>query len=1442
MNIVTPKPAGSYWSDDQWEAIALSGGNMLVAAAAGSGKTAVLVERIIRKITSADHPVDIQRLMVATFTKAAATEMRQRIREALEEALGRDGENGRVQRQLAMLGRATIMTLHSFCMEVIQRYYTVIPLDPGFRIASEHEARLLRQEVLEELFEDQYGAEELAPSAFSELAEWFGGERGDEALLRLTLRLYDFSRSHPWPDYWLRSMAMSFEETNEQTLEDSVWIQSIRQDTLLTLDGILNLLMQAKALSLSPGGPAPYVATLEEDLNLVLGLRESVEHGSWSSLYDVFQSAVFGKLKAVRKEQADPAVQEKVKSYRDEAKKALTGLRQQLFGRPASAFAEELRQAAPLMKELAELVIRFGQRYSAEKAARGWLDFSDLEHYCLRILLHPGSTPLNILPSDAALEYQAQFEEVLLDEYQDTNSVQETIIELISRGDRGNRFMVGDVKQSIYRFRLAEPGLFLSKYRSYGGDFDGEGRRIDLAQNFRSRREVVGAVNMLFRQIMNAAVAEIDYDRRAELVYGDLFPAHEQGLPQYGPELLLIDRSGSLSGTGTGVASSAQSSAVSSEDADNGGAGEDGGNEEESAAELEAVQLEARAIAARIRGLLGEGGAPLMVYDKNLKASRPAVYGDIVILLRATSVWAPLFIQELQMEGIPASGELSQGYFQASEVEILLSLLQIIDNPRQDIPLVSVLRSPIVGLDEEQLARLRLGDKAGSFYEAMTAWYSQIQARGQAADGNKASDGEDSQAADDSQIAEDGQAAAAPDIVDALDSQSSDESGKSGKTAGTRPLEAEDLDELLYNRLENFLSRLDRWREIAREGKLGFLIWSILEESLYLDWVGGLPGGPQRQANLNALYGRAVQFERTSASPGLFGFLRFIEKLKENGGDFGAPASGGQEQESVQIMTIHKSKGLEFPVVFVAGLSKLFNKQDLNTPFLVHKELGFGPKFIDAATRASYPTLPNLAIRGRSRLELIAEEMRILYVALTRPKDKLIMVSAVKDLKQSAAAWSQSLSSPGEVLPDYLLARARSFMDWIGPALIRHPSAGLLRELAGEGALSPSPGLRLLEHREDSPDWHITVLPAQEIALAAAVGRESSLLPAGRGSEAVKRLLAGHLPASEDRQRAEGGIGSEVEQRLSWEYPHATASRVAAKTSVTELKSLLTSEREPAAVSALEAESIRRERSSGENEFEFQLHLRRPKFMERRALSPTERGTAYHTVMQHLPLENRSSVPAAALVESTLAKLAERRILAPEVIAELDASVITAFLDGPLGKLLQHASWIKRELPFTYAMPAGEAFPHFSPALEEIDEETAAKQNAKWSLQPVEQQGSRQDPQQGVRQDEPRNRLQEVQQGSRQELVRENRIKRELAGETVLVQGIVDCLFFVDGKQILLDYKSDRVLEPKGGLEPLKERYRIQLELYSKAIEEITGLPVAEKWLYFFDAGEAVRV
>ncbi|WP_211745497.1 helicase-exonuclease AddAB subunit AddA [Paenibacillus sp. Marseille-Q4541] len=1367
-----PKPEGSFWSDDQWKAIASAGEDMLVAAAAGSGKTAVLVERIIRKISDENAGFSVDRLLVATFTKAAASEMRERIRDALETALEEQPESDHLRRQLSLLGRASITTLHSFCMEIIRRYYQQIPLDPGFRILNEYEAELMRQELLMDLFEQKY-SEEGEGSTFRRLVDWFSGERNDDAMYRLVQKLYDFSRSHSWPSYWLDEMAASFRVNSVEELSQSAWVKSIMRDAELALGGAVRLLEQALDIAKEPEGPAAYAETFSSDLEMVQELLTRVKSGAWDELYDIFHQSQFGKLKAVRKGQADPALQERAKERREAAKKTVTELKTAMFGRAPEQFLEEMQKAAPLMEELSSVVNRFADIFAEEKKARGVVDFSDLEHYALHILRHSDSTPEKSLPSDAAIEYQQQFDEVLLDEYQDTNTVQEDIVSLISRKGPGNRFMVGDVKQSIYRFRLAEPGLFLDKYRRYDAEGEGEGLRIDLARNFRSRLEVVDAVNMLFRQIMNAGVAEIEYDDAAALSYGASFPEiPEDG--RYTPELVLIDRAGA----GTPEQAEAE--------------GEDGAaSEEMEQLEMETAELEARVIASRIHEMVGNTGTPLPVYDKNTKEMRPARYGDIVILLRSAQLWTPLIMEQLKREGIPVIGDQNKGFFQATEIEIMLSLLQVVDNPQQDIPLASVLRSPIVGLDEEELAVIRLAGKQLSFYDAMrkTIEDSRMETDQVTKPSGVSNIDQDAEQFEAQMALELGlrEASATMEVMELggitlHDGVTSDEHTDA---PGTLEFKAN-----LLRKLSAFSDLLEEWRSEARRGSLSELIWRIYRDTGYLDWVSGLPGGVQRSRNLKALYDRAKQYENSTANRGLFRFLTFIARLRDNGGDLGAVGIAADTEGSVRIMTIHRSKGLEFPIVFVAGMSKMFNQQDLNAPFMMHKELGFGPRFVDEENRVSYPTLASLAIRRRAHAELLAEEMRVLYVALTRPKEKMILIGTVKDVVQKAMNWSQIKNHHALLLPETLLASGRSYLDWVGPALFRHPDAWHLRALASLGDEEDMSSSSSDSFSQDQSRWRISVLSGESVSsLNFAVSEVSDEVNEDRQyfTKALMDMQRVQTPSTQE----DDSIKTEIDGVLSWSYPYMASAQTAASTSVTEMKALLAMQEHPP-LGLLEQKAFQEEQGRLAVDDEFTLHLRRPKFMEESTITGTERGTVYHTVMQHVPAEAGLTV---SMVQDTLASLVERHILLPYQAEAIDAVQIARFFESEPGIALAEAEktgWVRREMPFSYGLPADETLLDFH------------------SADVLEEEGRM-----------------------------ESSILHE---ETVLIQGIVDCLFEVNGKRILLDYKTDKVLEHRGGIETLAKGYQFQLDLYARALHDILGYEIDEKWLYFFDADTAVKL
>ncbi|WP_050979762.1 helicase-exonuclease AddAB subunit AddA [Fictibacillus macauensis] len=1242
------KPTGSQWTDDQWKAIQTHGEDILVAAAAGSGKTAVLVERIITMIRN--EQADVDRLLIVTFTNAAAAEMRKRIGEAIEKELHQRPASLHLRRQLSLLNKASISTLHSFCIEVLRKYYYLIDLDPSFRIANETEVELIRQEVLEELFEEHYGKEN--NEAFIALVDAYTSDRNDLDLQELVLKLYDFSRSHPAPDRWLLEMAAQYNVPN-QTIDELPWTKELLHDTVTVLEGARQALQRGLQVTSLPGGPQPYAQTLQEDQAYVEALLNGAQQ-SWDHLYNAFQSGGFQTIKQARGKEIDAVLKEQVKRMRDSVKKKVTDLKEELFSRNPVSYMLHIEEMAPIITSLVSLVQQFSERFLKEKQERGLVDFSDLEHFCLEVLMAPDSTIEHPQPTEAALDYQSRFVEVLVDEYQDTNLVQETLVKLVSKrtSEQKNLFMVGDVKQSIYRFRLAEPGLFLAKYKAFSKADQGNGVRIDLSKNFRSRQEVLHATNFIFKQVMNEEVGEIQYDEAAALDFGATYyptSAHQEA------EVLLINKA----------------TTVYNDD------GEDTGETEKS--DHETVILEARVMAERIKQMIGKEHEPHMIFDSKRGEMRPVQYKDIVILMRATSAWAPVIMEEFKRQGIPTYAELSSGYFEAVEVGVMLSLLKMIDNPLQDIPVASVLRSPIVGLNGEEMAAVRLAQQKSSYFEAMNAY------------------------------------------------------------CDLHP------DDDLTKKLAYFLRMLKGFRAAAREGSLADLIWQIYRETGYFDFVGGLPGGKQRQANLRALYDRANQYETTSFR-GLFRFLRFIERMQDKGKDLGAARALGEQEDVVRIMTIHKSKGLEFPVVFVAGLNKKFNTQDLSQSVLLHKELGLGTKYINPKLRISYPTIMQLAISRRMKMELLAEEMRVLYVALTRAKEKLVLVGTFDHVAKTVAQWAESIDQEEWLLPAYERMQAKSYFDWIGRAVIRHRDSNALHQLLdfpvhGRG-----------EVYVDASKWQIKTLEASHYD-------EDGSQEQARQEERLA-AIARYEEVDEQSPHKET-----IESILNWRYAHHDATVTMSKQSVSELKKQYQPNDEYSG--QVLAKSFRSELAE------------RPKFMQAKQMTAAERGTAMHLVMQHLPLQQAMTEER---LKEWLLHMVERELLTSEQAATIDVTAIMTFLQTGIGKRLQQGT-VMRELPFSLGISAQEAFAHW-------------KGNAT---------------------------------------------------ERVLIQGVIDCLLVEEDGYVLIDYKSDGITGRfidgfEGAKDTLLQRYRVQLHLYSIAIERILGKPVKACFLYFFDGGHLVEV
>ncbi|ELK45250.1 UNVERIFIED_CONTAM: helicase-exonuclease AddAB subunit AddA [Halobacillus marinus] len=1150
------------WTKEQERAIYTHGSDILVSAAAGSGKTAVLVERIIQKLLHAERPVDIDSLLVVTFTNAAAQEMRNRVGQALAKALEANPGSNHLKKQLALLQNASISTLHSFCMDVVRRYAYMLDLDPGFRIADTVEADMIQQEVLEELFEEWYGKEGEEQDKFFDIVERFSSDRSDLDMETLILDLYTFATQNPWPEEWLDDMVRMYDVKNVESEADLPWLELLKQEVVSQLKAMEEEALLLVELTREPDGPSAYGETADTDLELIQHAKGALAH-SWEEMQRFMSDQKFVALSR-KKMDCDPAKKEKAKKVRDRYKKRWNDLRDEWFSRTLDSYLKDMQALYPVMEQLAVIVKDFKAGYEQRKKEQALVDFSDLEHYCLNILLHEEASPDRLVASSVAESFQRQYTEVLIDEYQDTNLVQETLLRLLTEGDEaGHLFMVGDVKQSIYRFRHAEPALFLNKYKKYGTE-ESEGERIDLARNFRSRKEVLDATNYIFRQVLDEEVGEMEYEKDAELIYSNAI-YDELTADDADAELFLIDRE---SQEGDGV-------------------------EDEGYKDLEKAQLEARAYGKMIRKWLGyDGDEPLQVVDKESGTKRPIQYRDIVILMRSMT-WAPTIVDELKQQGIPIYAELSTGYFEAIEIKVMLSLLKVIDNPMQDIPLASVLKSPLVGLNEDDLARIRLAKKRSTYYEALKAYVEK------------------------------------------------DELGR---------------------KIDAFMTQLKRFREQARQGALSELIWAVFRETGYYDFVGGIPGGRQRQANLRALYDRARSYETTSFR-GLFRFLRFIERMEERGDDLGAAKALGEQEDVVRIMTIHKSKGLEFPVVILGAMDKQFNMMDLKNRYLLHKDYGFGSRYIDPAKRIMYPTLAYHALKEAKRRELLAEEMRVLYVALTRAKEKLVMVGNVASFEKKQTKWQEFTEVKGWTLPPHERLAAKSYLDWVGPALIRHDAAD---ELRGEVGVSTAD-----EIRYDNSQWRVQIAHGSEFSELDEVKEQRD--------EVLKKAVEEWQPVAMEES------GDNLTERLNFVYPHEKAAYTRAKQTVTEIK---------------------RQRETLDEYSSDQLLVpyrppivKRPRFMqEEQTLTAAERGTAMHAVMQHLPL---TKVWTPLQVEEYTEKLVDKEILRREEAEAVDFAAIADFFQTDVGAFLLQAESVEREVPFSLTLPAGEVYKEWDAGAEE---------------------------------------------------------------------------------------------------------------------------------------------
>lgn len=885
------------WTKEQEKVINLRNRSLLVSAAAGSGKTAVLVQRIISMVTDETDPLDIDRLLVVTFTSAAAAEMRERVGAAIENALEQDPYNQHLQRQLTLVHNAQITTIDSFCIRILRDHFHKIDLEPGFRIADEGELKLLREDVCEAVLEDFY---QKADPEFLRFADSYSGAKNDLQIKEMILKLYNYAESYPWPKEWLETCVQQYEAANEAELEEKSWIRDFLSYLNVRVEDLITAQEKLLELTQELDGPYMYEASIADDLRQLENLRKCEHFSQWQAAISAIDFKNIGRS---GKYEGSVAKKDAVMSGRKRMKDQIDKWKKTIFATMLEVQLERLTQTSKMVRMLVTLTQAFSDRFQEEKQKKNMLDFSDVEHNALRVLVDSETKEL----TETALEYQQQYREVMIDEYQDSNYVQETLLTAVSGVKNGNEnlFMVGDVKQSIYRFRLARPELFMDKYHRFSTEESSQ-QRIDLHRNFRSRREVVEAVNDIFYPLMEKDLGNVAYDAEAALYAGAVYPDYENA-DCCKPELLLVPS-------------------------------------QESG--MERREQEAAAVAGRIRELVETQEIPGITYK------------DIVLLLRSMSGWAETYQKVFEQEGIPLIVASKTGYFSATEVQTVLSLLRVLDNPYQDIPLAAVMKSYFGKFSSEELAQIRSEYPGMPFYQCVEQMLP------------------------------------------------------------------------VSEKIIAFQEMLQKFRQRIPYTPIHRLLQEILNETGYRNYVAALPAGEQRRANLDMLMEKAVAYEQTSYH-GLFHFIRYIDRLMKYDVDYGEAEIVSEQENAVRLMSIHKSKGLEFPVVFVCGMGKQFNEQDLNSNMIFHPEFGIGLKWFDCEKRTKANTLIHQIFAMEAKKENLGEELRVLYVALTRAKEKLILAGTCKLPEEG----QYSGFSREEKVPFSTRYDAKSYWDWVIPVL-----------------------------------------------------------------------------------------------------------------------------------------------------------------------------------------------------------------------------------------------------------------------------------------------------------------------------------------------------------------------------------------------------------------------
>ena len=1130
------------WTNEQLQAIQEKDSNILVAAAAGSGKTAVLVERIIHKII--DEQMDIDKILVVTFTNAAASEMRERILEAIYKKLEENPENVHLQRQIILLNKASICTIHSFCLDVIHNHFYEIDLPSNFKIADTAEIDLLKQEVLDDLFEQKYTEND---KDFIELLENYTNYRGDEALQELVLKIYKFIQSSPFPLKWLQEK-LELLKIEDKDISQTIWgkliIQAVEDDIQ---ESIMQLETVKSKMALYPE-MTKFYQKICEDLIIIKDLQN---YNSWDELYIKLLNFNFSKWPVDKKVTND--LKEDSKEIRDKVKKHIKEKTAKLLSCPQEQAVKDLKIITPILEKLANLVTEFTKNFAEKKKEKNCIDFNDIEHFALKILLDENNNP-----TEVAKKYKEKFEEIAIDEYQDSNLVQEAILTSISKGN--NIFMVGDVKQSIYKFRQARPELFLQKYDEYKNKEEKtqeDNLKIQLFRNFRSRQNILNITNLVFESIMSKELGDINYNENEYLNYGANYPEPEEIKNYAGiAELDIIDLKEDESITAF-----------------------EGEEDEEEQERVEDDVLEAKFVANKIQELLN---SDYMVFDKKqgYRKIRPK---DIVILLRATSNLSPIYEKELSDLELPVFSDTSGTYLDTVEIQTILSVLKIIDNPLQDIPLVVVLRSSICNFTDNDLITIRLTDRNCNFYEALIK---------------------------------------------------------------TRII----CDGDLKDKIESFLEKLEKWKSISQYMPLDEFIWQIYLDTGYYQYVGLLPNGAMRQANLKTLFEKAKQYEKASFK-GLFNFIQFIDKLKKQNGDLASAKLIGENEDVIRIMSIHKSKGLEFPVVFLCNSHKKFNMQDLNDNILLHQDIGFGPTIMDATRKIKYSSIAKDAIKLKMKQETLSEEQRILYVALTRAKEKLYITGRSKDFTKYVQDKNKVLEmyeSENIKLDAKLMKKANSYLDWIMYVYLFNQGRTII--LKGESYKLSDIVTLNVSNKKDL----LKTLAKEEVV------EQIDL------KEKIGQILKNK--SDEENKKSEQAL----KELLEWKYDYIVDTTLPTKSSVTKIKQEKIKLEEM--LKGIESEEVEYKKSYT------------PKFMqEDKKISNAEKGTLVHLCIQRLDEKKDYELKD---IQNMILNLVEKEIITQNEADAIDVNLIYQYTKSQLFEELRQAKEVHKEQPFYINIPA----------------------------------------------------------------------------------------------------------------------------------------------------------